>query len=545
MTGANSEIYGLIILNMSPIPTINDAISITGNNNLVDQNAIMGSNFAAVHVSGPTPTNGVNNIILQNWLGLDSTGACGPNRYGVHIDGGAAATTVQQNYISCNTQHGVFVDSLLGSPTIPPVTTTLIDTNQIGTSIVGLAPRPNLLSGIYDYQGMTTIIKNNQISGNVYDGITLDQSQGTQVSNQNLIGTDVTGTVALPNGGNGIYLMDGTQNVIIDQNVISGNLGDGIYLNGATNTSNTITGNYIGVDAAGTAALGNGDDGVQIIQANGNTIGSLIPATGRNIISANTGHGINIEDTDNTHIYSNYIGLDVNGMLDLGNGGDGVHIVGPSSQFNRISKAPATDPLPEQFISCNHGDGIYFNDVQYSTIGPTTYIGVLADKTTACGNGGAGVNLEDVVQNNNVYAQIIAFNGLGTGRPGIGVGGSGSSGNAIGPVTVGSTTRMDIYSNGGLPIDLENDGHTPNDPGDTDTGPNSFLNYPEITGFTATTVSGTVCNGCTVGVFRAFYNPAANGGGGSYLMTSTRQWHQLDDYLADGIRSGRPHVRDV
>jgi titin len=237
---------------------------------------------------------------LQNWLGIDSSGACGPNRYGIHIDGGAANTTILQNFISCNLQHGVFVDSLLGSPTIPPVMNTLIDTNKIGTDIAGLAPRPNQLSGIYDYQGVTTIIKNNLISGNAIDGITLDASQGTQVSNQNLVGTDATGTLALPNGANGIYLRDYTQSATIDQNVISGNLADGIFLDGGFNTSNTITRNYIGVDNTGMVALGNGDDGIQIVQANANTIGGLIPATGRNIISANGGHGINIQSASNT-----------------------------------------------------------------------------------------------------------------------------------------------------------------------------------------------------------------------------------------------------
>ncbi len=519
MMGANSEIFGLVI--NSPAGTVTEAITITGNNNLVDFNTILFSNFAGVHVAGPSPLGGSNNVIQQNWLGIDSVGACGPNRYGIHIDGGAANTTVLQNYISCNIQHGVFVDSLLGSPTIPPVTTTLIDTNRIGTDISGLIARPNQLSGIYDDQGVTTIIKNNLISGNTLDGITLDESQGTQVTNQNLVGTDATGSLALPNGANGIYLKDYTQSATIDQNVISGNLADGIFLDGGNNTSNTITRNKIGVDTTGTVALGNGDDGIQIVQASANTIGGLIPADGRNIISANDGHGINIQSADNTLMYSNYIGLDVSGAGSLGNGGDGIHINGPSSVNNVISPVVTVDPQPEQFISCNSGDGIFINDSSNTIIGPTTYIGVLADKSTACGNDEAGINLDDSAIGTEINAQIIAFNGIGTLNPGIRIYGNNSYGNQIGPVPVGSERRMDIYSNGGLPIDLIGDGHTPNDAGDTDVGPNTLLNYPEITGFTATTVSGTVCNNCIVGVLRAFYNPAANGGGGSYIAQTT------------------------
>jgi len=53
-------------------------------------------------------------------------------------------------------------------------------------------------------------------------------------------------------------------------------------------------------------------------------------------------------------------------------------------------------------------------------------------------------------------------------------------------VTVGDGTgtaisRNSIFSNGGLGIDLGGDGVTPNDPGDTDTGPNNLQNFPVLT----------------------------------------------------------------
>jgi CSLREA domain-containing protein len=42
-----------------------------------------------------------------------------------------------------------------------------------------------------------------------------------------------------------------------DRNIISGNTVDGIQINGAGATGNVVQGNYIGLDATGTAALGN------------------------------------------------------------------------------------------------------------------------------------------------------------------------------------------------------------------------------------------------------------------------------------------------
>ena len=72
----------------------------------------------------------------------------------------------------------------------------------------------------------------------------------------NSIGTDPGGTLDFGNAGDGIRLLARTSGVSIGgpaavkRNVISGNNGDGVEINGAT-TGNTVQGNYIGVNAAG------------------------------------------------------------------------------------------------------------------------------------------------------------------------------------------------------------------------------------------------------------------------------------------------------
>ncbi len=125
------------------------------------------------------------------------------------------------------------------------------------------------------------------ISGNGGNGIEIYAANNNQIA-MNYIGTDVTGTIGLGNGGNGILVTAGaTGNMIGGQatggndptaavfvrppqgNLISGNGGDGVLINDAA-TQNQLSGNFIGTTASGVSALGNHLDGVAIDNANGN-----------------------------------------------------------------------------------------------------------------------------------------------------------------------------------------------------------------------------------------------------------------------------------
>ena len=136
----------------------------------------------------------------------------------------------------------------------------------------------------------------------------------------NLIGTDVTGTVALGNSG-GIHLTQSNDATIGgseagERNVIGANHGAGIAMN--TGSGHVIRGNYIGTDITGTKALANGGG----IYQSGNSnvaIGGTGPGDG-NLISGNNGYGIYVFNfaTDTT-ILGNKIGTDVTGTKPLGN----------------------------------------------------------------------------------------------------------------------------------------------------------------------------------------------------------------------------------
>ncbi len=97
------------------------------------------------------------------------------------------------------------------------------------------------------------------------------------------IGIDSTGTLAVGNNWNsdeiGAISISGNNNTIggttaADRNVISGNTHHGVYISG---NNNNVLGNYIGLNAAGTAQLANSQSGVYIAAlASGNIIGGTV-----------------------------------------------------------------------------------------------------------------------------------------------------------------------------------------------------------------------------------------------------------------------------
>src|SRR5262249_59066297 len=105
-------------------------------------------------------------------------------------------------------------------------------------------------------------------------------------------------------------------------NLISGNFGEGILVNSEIGSGNAILGNLIGTDVTGTSALGNQGNGVHI-QGDGVTIGSPLSG-GRNVISANQGDGVFLEGASFSLVQGNLIGTDASGIRPLGNEFDGV-----------------------------------------------------------------------------------------------------------------------------------------------------------------------------------------------------------------------------
>jgi CSLREA domain-containing protein len=254
---------------------------------------------------------------------------------------------------------------------------------------------------------------------------------------------------------------------------------DGIQLR--TNGGNTITANYIGTNAAGTAALGNGTDtaggnkaGIFINNVSGNTIGGVGGATTRNVISGNHDYNVLVFGANSfgNLIQGNYIGPDASGSTALSPFPiNGVLLIG-SAHDNRIG---STNINPGGNVISGNFVGVELNDAPNNSV-QGNLIGTAADGTTNLGNGAVGINvLADGSKiggtASDERANTIAYNGTG-----VRVGES---------WTGGSLRRNSIFGNTGLGIDLDPGGPNANDSGDGDTGANNGQNYPVLTSASA------------------------------------------------------------
>ena len=198
--------------------------------------------------------------------------------------------------------------------------------------------------------GGTTEAARNLISGNGANLIIGGDARGNVVVG-NLIGTDVTGSVALDSGP-GISLDAARSNSIggttaAERNVITGSVS--ISRVAASLGNNRVQGNFIGTDVTGTQKLGDADDGVVISDSNFNTVSG-------NVISGRRKNGVVITGglvAESNTVEGNLIGTDVSGTTPIGNGLHGILITseGPSS-------GPAENRIQGNTIAFNGGAGV-------------------------------------------------------------------------------------------------------------------------------------------------------------------------------------------
>ena len=252
----------------------------------------------------------------------------------------------------------------------------------------------------------------NVISGNNQHGVYIYNGSDWNTVSGNYIGTDATGTQDLGNTETGVAIAYGPQNNTVggdtegERNIISGNDGGGISISGTDTTTNTVSGNFIGVVVSGTQALGNGGIGVSISAgAQNNTIGGDTEGE-RNVISGNW-MGVNLggNDTMSNTVSGNYIGTDVNGSSDLGNTNAGLRITS-GGQYNTVGGQTAGQ---RNVISGNnfYGVNIGGSGADGNTVSGN-YIGTDAGGTQELGNTYDGVLINDGAQNNTIGGQTSA-----------------------------------------------------------------------------------------------------------------------------------------
>ncbi|HSG05602.1 MAG TPA: right-handed parallel beta-helix repeat-containing protein, partial [Nitrospiria bacterium] len=289
-----------------------------------------------------------------------------------------------------------------GQGALPPITAsgTIIDgsTQRVnyGSDTNGLGPEIEINGALAgSVNGLSFTSNNNTLNEIIVNGFAGNPGvrltgDGNSVNN-NYIGTNYSGTTADANGY-GVFVSGGTGNHFIgtagNGNVLSGNSFYGILI--AAGTGTDVKGNFIGTNAAGASPIPNSIDGI-FVQTNSNIIGGT-GAGEENVISGNTGEGIELLGASFTTIRGNLIGTDPGGTLDIGNGGDGIRISGASTD-NAIGGTAGDEG---NVISGNGGSGI-----ELFGTGPAdngiygNYIGTNAAGTTAIPNQASGVFIQD------------------------------------------------------------------------------------------------------------------------------------------------------
>jgi parallel beta-helix repeat protein len=533
---------------------------------------------AAVHIAG---TNGV--AVHGNYIGPITGGTA--NFYGVLIDtdgnGVGSSTVAGRNVISGNTADGVRVHGSVN----------IIEGNFIGVDPTGILPLGNGGSGVSlvgsgNTVGGTMAGAGNVVSANAagvnivgggFIGAALNQVQG------NLIGIGADGATFTPALGNtfGVVLFGGgaMSNVVggstaAARNVISNNI---VGIDHQGGPGNRVIGNYVGTAPSGATAMPNFigilvDDGLLLI-------GGMEAGEG-NLISGNAEQGVWLVDGGAT-LQGNLIGLDHTGLVNLGNGLDGVRVNPGFVPVTIGGSAPGS----RNVISGNGSNGILALGVRPNVRIVGNYLGLAADGTTPIPNAASGIRVHNssgaivgepgagnITSGNTAFGieitgdaehpsganVAVSANRIGTSASGAAVangmggirieglipstqiGGTGTDeGNVItdnsgpGIVVISSSRNVirgnSIEDNSGLGIDLGGDGVTANDSGDADSGPNSLQNFPTLTGVgtsgAQTMIAGTLNSAPNTSFDLDFYasaaaDPSGFGEGAQYLGTA-------------------------
>lgn len=524
---------------------LNPGLTINGSGNFI---GTQGSNYFA-------RTPGLGNVLITV-RNIDNV--INNNVFGLAIDG--------QSLLGCDT--GIRIESVsstISNNTIAGCSTGIlggggasIESNYIGTDTTGLLAKGNVI-GVQLIGGSATL-QSNIIAGNTSDGIRITGGSNHHMAS-NLIGLDAN-MAPMGNDGNGIHILNSSQNTIgsniaLAGNTIAANGLHGIRIRGEASEGNVIIGNKIGTDPAGTVAMGNLLNGVSIENAPQNFVGNTVSG---NLISGNS-RGVYVTGLDaiGNHIKNNFIGQNESTNAAIPNRGTGVEVDNASAtqiHTNVIAgnlgsglsihesgavanqvKGNLIGVLPNYSTLSNGISGISIADAPNNTIGGTNtgeanviggnklygihiagkgannnlvlgnYIGTDPSGTEEIGNQVHGIYLRDIASYNQIGGaalNVIAFNG------GDGIRVLEGIGNDLG--------LNSIYDNAALGIDLNGDGLSNNDLTDNDVGANMVLNYPELISVTDDGTTITVTGALTSHpgrnyLVRFYLNDSCNPGG--------------------------------
>ena len=207
----------------------------------------------------------------------------------------------------------------------------------------------------------------NLVSGLVFtDQITLDGTTQGGYSGTPLIVLNGVGA-----GAGQVGIQISANNSIVRGLTIQNFQSDGIRV-AASNV--TIRGNWIGLNAAGSASAGNGGAGISLTSGSNLTIGGLAVNEG-NVISGNVLQGISIAAGSGHVIEGNFIGTAADGITVISNASAGIAISTGSNASSRVGgvSAASRNVIANQTGLAGSGVSVSGNTTGVAIIGNSIY----------------------------------------------------------------------------------------------------------------------------------------------------------------------------
>jgi streptogramin lyase len=347
-----------------------------------------------------------------------------------------------------------------------------IDGTNAGTAVDGLTLGAGSGGSTIKGVDITNFHADASFNGGV--GI-LVQSNGNSILGD-FVGVNAAGTAQMPNGSDGLRVVDASNNMIgatnlADRNIASGNILDGIHVEGTLTTpatGNLIQGNFVGVAANGVSSVGvrtvpipnagalgtksgNFLFGIEISGGKSNAVGGSVTGA-RNVVGFNSG-GIEVDNGGQSNaIQGNFSGVGADGVTPVANLFLGITL--RSSNGFSIPLGPAQPNEPG--VSTNLVGGTAAGDGNLVEFNGTGGIAVFGNPVSASGQ----PNIGNAIEGNSIFQN----------------GGSFETASSAPTALVG----IDLTNGFLFPRD---DGPTPNDskghgaPND----PNNFQNFPVLT----------------------------------------------------------------
>ena len=238
--------------------------------------------------------------VKANRIGIDVAG--GPRR---NLDHGIRDAGTQTAIVGTPDEPQVIADHPVGVRITGGEHHSLIG-NWIGTDETGTTAQPNG-TGVVVNGGSAIVGPSNVLSGNATDGLRVTSGAGDVEVHNNVVGS-----IAMPNGDNGIALID-TRSVDVAENTIAGNALNGVLINNANPPAGPVTGAAHHVSA--NTIQTNGGSGVRIVDSGGNRVDD------DNTITDNANDGVTVVSGTDNAILENTIRDNFDRGIDLGDDG--------------------------------------------------------------------------------------------------------------------------------------------------------------------------------------------------------------------------------